>query len=389
MTDAPQRRSTLRSAPTFIQFPSLDTPNRERWTVSLDSELFTLLDADNRRVLQLHREEAARYMRFAADLLRGMTFSLIVVEGLKRYRFGCTREQAAKLLAWLPHLSQEEVERNVRRSGLVIALLGAFHVLLPAILLWVWGPLLLAAGIFATLRPQPRTYAVNATLLFLVGLWDLLTGSPGDIRPWTATPEHRWLAVMAGSMFLMWAVQQAKMLGANEQLRTARKIRDQRASFLPETSRLVRNIGLACFAAAVPCAAFAAALIATSSARASSAGTAAIPGLPPIFHDPVVFGVAALLGIPAGLLLLLRKAPAYLEAKVAAQAVLALAVFSAWGLVFNGRALIPFSGFPGLFGANLARFTEPWVWVSLVGVVLLFNRWFAKKLDRELEEQRD
>jgi len=388
MTDAPQRRSTLRSAPTFIQFPSLDSPARERWTVSLDAELLTLLDAGNRCVLQLHREEAARYMQFAFDLLRGRTFSLIVVEGLKRYRFGCSREQAAKLLAWLPHLSQEEVERNVRRSGLVIALLGVFHVLLPAILLWVWGPLLLAAGVYATLRPQPRTYAVNAALLFAAGLWDLLTGSPGDIRPWTATPDHRWLAVMVGSMFLIWAVQQAKMLGANEQLRTAREIRDRRASFLPEKSRLVWRIGFASSVAGPLFGMYSTLMMSTLNIRAAATGSVVVSGLSPAYHDVVVFWAASLLAIGAGILLLLRKIPAYLEAKVAAQALLTLVVFSAWGLGFNGHALTPFNGFPGLFGANLARLTEPWVWVSLVGAVLLFNRWFAKALDRELEEQR-
>jgi len=377
-----------RKAPSYLQFPSLDSPGRERWTISLESDLLTLSDPGSQRVLQLHREEAARYMRFTFDLFRGRTISLIIIEGVKQYSFACSREQMAKLLGWLPHLSQEEIEEGVRRSGLIMALLGVFHILLPAMLLWVWGVLLFAAGLAGTLRPSSRMCAVNAAVLFGVGLWDLLTGSPQDIRPWNVPPEHRWLAVVVGSAFLMWAVQQLSMLGPNRQLRISRGIRDRRVSFLSEQSRLVRRLGFANLLASAVCGAYAAAMLATFFARAASAGPALIPGLHPALHDAVVFGAVAILALTAGVVLLCRNVPPYLEAKVSAQMLLALSVFSVWGLVFNGYSILPLAGFVGIFGANLDRFSGPWVWISLVLCVALFNRWFARSLDRELEEQR-
>ena len=385
---AAHRADAYRQTPHFMQFESLDPGEKKLWTVSFESEILTLIRPDNTVVLKLHRDEAARYMRFEYDLFRGLTISLIIIEGLKKYSFRCHRAQVMKMLAWLPHLTAEERTRQIRYSAIVLALLGLFHLALPQYLLWVWGIALLAVGLVGVLRARPAMFAANGIALFLAGLWDLLTGTPHEIRPWNVPPEARIIPVIVGSIIILWAIQQVSMLGPNKQLRAARIIRDQRASFLPGVSRLVRRIGYANLAASFVFAAYALAMLLTAPIRAKALTVEVIRGLNPAWHDGIIFGVLALLAFSSALLFLRQGRPLYFEAKVSAQLLISIVVFSLWAVAFNIRPSAPFAQFGGLFALNLTLFSRTYVWISLLVCVLAFNRWFGRAVDRELEEQR-
>ena len=386
MDTARRPAAPYRKAPFFLQVRSLDSRAKELWTLSLDSELLMLLRPDNAAVLTLHREEAARYMRFEYDLLRGRTVSLVIIEGLRRYTFCCTREQMRKLLAWLPHLSEGELTKQIRYSGTAVALFGLFHVLLPQSLFWIWGVVLIGAGVLGAARPRRGMYVVNAALLFLAGLWDLFTGPPGHLLPWNVPPEDRLVPIVVGVVTVLWAIQQILMFGPNQQLRVARGIRDQRASFLPMHSRLVRRVGWCNLAAAIGFGVYAVVMAVTAPARAKAVvGTGLLGGLSPASFDGIVFAVLALFAAGCALRFMPRNPPVYFEAKASAQALITALVFSAWGLVFSVRTGVPF---PGIFSAHFSLFAQAPVWISLLACVLLFNRWFIRAVDRELEEQR-
>jgi hypothetical protein len=67
----------------------------------------------------------------------------------------------------------------------------------------------------------------------------------------------------------------------------------------------------------------------------------------------------------------------------------AVVVFSLWSLVVKLDFRAPFAAFGGLSSGDLAEvFGRVYGWVALLVCVLALNRWFARAMDRELEEQR-
>ncbi len=384
MDTARQPAASPRCSPFFLQFRALDGDEAALWTFTFDQDLLTLSNPAGRPVLTLHREEAARYMRFEYDLLRGPTISLVVVEGLKQYTFRCQQAHIEKLLAWLPHLSPEETEKRIRNSGISVALLGLLHVVLSHYFLWIWGVLLAAMGCIGVVRPRKSMYLANAASLFVAGLWALLLGIPSELRPWNVAPETRMLTIAVGAVALMWAVHQLMMLGPNRQLRAARAIRDAHVSFLPERSRLVRRIGWTCLFAGIAFAFYAG----VSFALAAPLPAVEANTIRPVPLDAVVFGVLALLNLGAASLMLAGKRPAYVEAKLAGQILIATAVFAAWSCALRYTASWNDGGFMGVFGLDADVLTRPYVWATLMVCVLAFNRWFTRVFDRELEEQR-
>jgi hypothetical protein len=94
----PSKRET-RSAAFYLQFRPVGGEEDRVWTVRLEAELLTLLDGEDKPVLKLHREEAARYLRFSYDIVRARIVTLVVIEGLKGYSFHCTKVELSKLLS--------------------------------------------------------------------------------------------------------------------------------------------------------------------------------------------------------------------------------------------------------------------------------------------------
>ncbi len=353
------------------------------WTVRLEAELLTLLDGEDKPVLKLHREEAARYLRFSYDVVRARIVTLVVIEGLKGYSFHCTKVELSKLLSWLPQKSPETIAKEGRYSGLVLALFGTLYLLLPGHLFWGLGVCFLVAGAVGLLLPKRGLYALNGALMILVGLWELLPRNLPGLHSLIATPEERVVPFVVGCVLILWGIQQLTMLGSSQKLRAARAVRDRHASFLPGQSALVRRVGRWNLIASGLFAAYALSALALASAG-SATGLLSFA-----LSDAAIYGVLALLAAVSAASFLVRRRPAYLEAKASAQFLIAVAVLSLWGFALSFHPSAPASFLGALLSGEAEVFKRPYVWASLIPPVLLFNRWFARAVDRELEEQRD
>ena len=151
------------------------------------------------------------------------------------------------------------------------------------------------------------------------------------------------------------------------------------------------------------------AMVLTIVSHANVTGT--LESLIPMLPDLAIFGVLTILLIAIATLISRRKRPAYVEAKVAAQLMISVLVLGFWSVFLNfdpqnpmsffghvfALGLLVFehpyawgslSFFDGLLSKELAIYARPYVWISLVLCVLLFNHWFTRKVDNELEEQR-
>ncbi len=383
-------RSGTKEAPIHIDLISLNPPAGETWSLNLESEILTLSRPDDRVVLKLHRDEAARYLQFTYDVFRGRILNFLLIHGAKKYSFRCTHEQQSILLHWLPETASSYLTRQVRLACLGVALFGVLHLLIPQTFFWICGVCLLASGLAGLTFPKRAAFLINGVLMILAGLWDLSVGSLVDFRPWNVSPEDRVVPVIVGSLVLLWGIQQISMMGPNQLLRAVRAVRDERAAFFPEHSPAVRFVGFCNIAGSVVFGIYALALVLAISlhARTSAAGPA-LPEIDPVVRDLTIFGVFALLTNLSAIRFLAGRMPAYAEAKVSGQFLVSVSVLSLWGAISNVNLAEPASLLSGVVTANPLVFTRPHVWGSLILCVLGFNRWFNHAVDRELEEQRD
>jgi len=373
-----------------LDLPSLNSPSGEKWTLRLESDILTLIRPGNRAVLKLHRDEVARYLRFTRDLLRGRIVTFVLIQGAKKYSFRCTREEQKVLLRWLPEITPSYLTRQAQLACIGVALFGMLHFLISRGLFWICGTWLIFAALLGFMLPTRKTFLVNGVVLIMAGLWDLSTGSPVDFRPWSVPPEDRVIPVLIGSLVLMWGIQQISMLGPNQLLRVVRAARDERVSFLPQESGTVRRIGRLNIVATLIFAVYVGAMLLGISQNAGKyAGAGRPPSIEPLVRDCIIFGVLTLLTIFSAIRFLIRKPPAYGEAKVSGQLLVSVAVLSLWSFISNVNLAQPSTLLNGAVTANPLVFTRSYVWGSLILCVLGFNRWFTHAVDRELEEQRD
>ena len=350
------------------------------WTIRLDTDVLTIVNTEDRAVFQVHREEAARYVRFSRDVFRGRTVTFVIIEGMRSHSFQCTKEMLRKLLAWLPNKSPHEIANEVRISAAGLVLFGILHLILPGVLFWGWAfPLFLVAAC-GFIAPKARMFLANGVLMVCIGLLDLV--------PWSLTaaaypmlpPEMQAIPIAVGSILILWGIHQISLKGPSQQLRAARTVRDRQTAFLPARSRVVRLIGGCNVAAAVffGLYAFTTLLDAPQSFEAQTQSV-----------DAVVLGTLMLLSACSAAVLLLRKRAGYLEAKVSAQCLIFVAeliLLAVLNKQFGSPAAVSAAG--ALYVRLLTLLWRPYVWGGLILCVLAFNRWFAREVDKELEEQR-
>jgi hypothetical protein len=368
-----------------IHLESLNSPSGEVWTLTLLEDILTLSRPDGRMALQLHRDEAARYLRFTRDVLRGRILVFDLVQGAKVYSFRCSREQQAALLGWLPGATSAQRTRQIRLSCVGVALFGILHLLLPHGFLWPCGICLIASALIGLAFPRQFMFLLNGCLLFASGLWDLSAGSPLDLRPWAVSPDQRVAPVLVGCLVLLWGIQQLSMLSPNQWLRAVRAARDEKAAFLPEHSEAVRFVA---FSNAIVSAFFGAysLTLLIGVAMNGVGGSGSITASP--MRELIVFVVLAQLTALSAVWLLARKTPAYGEAKVSGQFLVSVCVLVIWGFLSNGLHTGSSLFLKGFVTSAPSVFTKPYVWGSLILCVLVFNHCFGKAVDRELEEQR-
>jgi hypothetical protein len=350
---------------------------RDAFTVSLEDDLLSLLSPDGRLVMMLPRDEAVRHVRFNYDVLRGRTVSFVVVEGLKAYTFKCPLLELEQLLNWLPQKPRAQQEEEHRRYGVSLVLLGGAMLLLHDFFFRGWASALLLLGVANVLCPRRFLYGVNAAVMSAIAMalffLPLALGAP----PAENAETVRLLSTGLGSLLIIWSVQQLSLMGPIHRLRMARRHHDAEAPGVESVpSRAVKRVaaGLVLLGA----------LFAANLVWAGVRGPAE-PGAIPLVYTGLVYAAAVLTTLGAAAALWLRGFRAYLEAKIAGQFAIVLAVFYAAGvaaMLFDPR--VPLS--PHGLADGLYAFANIQVWVPLVVLVLLFNRWFAGAVERELEQ---
>jgi len=379
-----------------------------RWTVSLGPEILTLHHANGRPIVMLFREEAARYINFSFDPVRGTTVTFSFIPGMKGYSFLCSKEALSKLLGWLPNKSRAEIEQEIRRSGIGVGLLGVAQALVTQGASLGWAAALLIAGFLAILFPKRQTYYLNGLVMLLVGLADLTMYAPAGSQT-GGVPIMEILPVLMGGLLIIWFAHQISLAGPNQQLRAARAIRDKQAEFMPSHSPLVCGVARAMRWISLVFAVYAAAVLWVALSGTRALGP--VRGLTSVLPDLAIFGVLAVLLFAVSFGMALSKRLTYVEAKVAAQLVITVVVLSFWSVLLNfdfqapasffGHVFLPgvlvfdhpyswgsMSFFGGWMQKELTLYARPYVWFTLVLCVLAFNVWFTRSVDKELEDLR-
>jgi len=381
------------SMPLVLRLQPMDKAEKEPWVTTLEPELLTLYKPDDTPVLYLHQEEAARYVKIDFDLFRGSIVTFVIVEGLKSFSFRCDREQIRALLDWLPQKDAVEEAKEIRRSALVVALFGTLHMLLLSFnIFWGWGVVMLVVGAlgFAIPKRSRRVHLANGLVMIAIGLWDLfqlfVQMLSGAVEVQQIPQEDLIVPIVIGSVLILWGIQQLSMLSPKQQLRTSRALHDAQSDFVAKSSPMLHKVGFVNVIVAISFAMYALAVLIVLLIRSET------NGVPIVFAstlpDLLVFGAVSVLAFAMGVTFLVSKRPAYVEAKVAMQALIAVGIFTFWGVLFRAITEGPMACFGGIFSGDLTHFIKPYVWMSMVLLVVVFNRWFAGVIDRDLEVQR-
>ena len=350
---------------------------KDAFTVSLDEDVLSLISPDERLVMMLPREEAAHHLRFNYDLLYGRTVSFVVVEGLKAHTFRCPLLELEQLLSWLPQKPREEQEREVRLYGVALVLLGTMQLLFQALIYWIWGLALVLLGLAGVWWPRRYMFGVNAAVMFAVSLVLLLSPLPLGVLLDDNLETVRLLATGLGSLLIVWSVQQASLLGPLHRLRVARAHHFEVVhAYEQGPSPSVRIIAWSMIG-----------LGALFGAHLGWMAWRSQQGMADGWPDWVITGVACFAMLSMALVLRLRQYKSYLEAKLGAQFALVLAVFYGLGLITTASdKSVPFG--PGILRVGVYALENVYVWVPLVLVVVAFNRWYAGRVEREVEQNQ-
>ncbi len=359
-----------------------NTRTKEVWTAEFDTTVVRLWDPQKREVLMVPREHVAQYLRLQRDLFRGWIVTFAVLEGVKSHSFYLGRGDLVRLMTCMPRKSPGEARKEVRLQAVALGLSGILFLVLPDVFWWMWGAALLGSGAVGLVYPHRGVYSLNAPLLFFAGVYQLFVGGAGASGPGINTMAL--LSTVVGIMFVCWSVQQLAMLSPNAQIRVARLRENREAVTAGGSSRLVRAVAwcsIVVFGGLWAYSILLAYLVWTG--RAAQPATASVGRISLTSLDFVACPVLGTLSLLTGMVLLFRKKTAYLEAKITGQMLVSVALVAFWGAVTGIAAREELLGH--LFAWGLATFMQPYAWLSLVAAVLIFNRWYGRALDRELE----
>ncbi|MCC6145542.1 MAG: hypothetical protein IT368_17185 [Candidatus Hydrogenedentes bacterium] len=354
----------------------IKSKTREHWRATLEEDLLSLFSPGGRLVMMVPRQDAVRHLRFAWDIFRGRTVAFIVVEGLKAHRFHCDAEDQEALLEWLPTRRQTELAREVQWYGAGLVLLGALALTLQDLLGGPWGLMLVLLGLGNLLNPRRRWYVANGALLLLLSLALLFNpdriqmGASGNLS------AAHLLATTAGILMVIWSVQQFTLLSPNNRLRAARVQNGQARN--GHTDQRSGAVLMIIVVLAVTAGLFLGHLAALFAAQP-------VPGDVFFGWDFILFlALTGALAFMAAVLWFRRGVP-YFEAKIAGQAVTVLMVVylaGAVSLLYHHQ----FTFSSSILRQGAASLVMPWVWIPLILLVVVFNKWFAHTVDRELDK---
>ncbi len=363
----------------------------DEWTVTLEPSIVRVQDAESHEVLMVPREDIAQYMHFERDLIRGRTVTFAAAYGMKSYTFRCTRDEFGALLACMPQKSPEELKREARLNGLAVALAGVLYLILPSPFYWWWGLVLIGLGAGSLAYPTRKWYALDAAGMFVIGLSGLFVQRAVVVNPAHVVGTLDILSQVAAIVFVCWGVQQLAMLSPNAQIRAARVQQDPEAAAVPaRKSPLVRAVAICALGAAVLQWGYALTLVYLAwSGTAMVTPTRSLAGISLGMMDIVACTTLGTVCLASGIVLLMRKHPAYSEARVVSTMLMALALVFWWGAVFSFEPSQPMLLFGTLLSNGVQVFGRPYVWGSLLVAVAVLNWLFVRAVDKELAQGLD
>ncbi len=360
-------------APRELELRGIRGDQSQVWRAVFDGDILSLVSPEDRTVLMLPREDAVRHMRFRWDVFRGATVAFEVLQGLKAHTFRCTPAQRDQFLAWLPQKSAAERAREVRLHAAVLILFGMFQLFFHAQLYPVWGAVLQALALVAMLRPARGMHGLLGLGMLLAGLAMLFSPQVLVLAD-GAGSLTRLLGTVSGSVLLLWGVQQFSLLGVHYQLRPPEH---PEAVDAPLRSRLVFRVALCAIASAIACVAYAVGLYFV--ARQSAAP----------LDDVLIFALLSLLSALAAAVLLIRRRPPYLEARITGQMLIIVAVLYVSGVAAGLASGQSLALTRDILATGILRFDRPYVWAPLILLLILFQRWFLARVENEVEEGRN
>lgn len=358
------------------------------WSARLERDVVTLYNAENKQVLIVPRDEVASHVRFAWDVFRGRTVSFVPFPGMKPYTFRCGKATFEKLRGWLPSKSPEETANEVRLNAIAVALFGIFFLMRYVDFHWIWGLTFLAAGAIGIFYPKRSLYLLNGLVMFSFVIGQIVVaGGFGGPGPGAIYETSQLMSVIAICVFACWSVQQLSMLQANAQVRAARLRGMADAFAIPAgSSMLVRTIGRAALITSITLWIYIAGVMAVRALDLYTTDTADPTWISQGRADQVVLPVLAVFTLLAGIYLMRRKRPAYFDARIVAQVLIVIVVCALWGLLGIFRPTAPLSFFGPLLTSGGFMLLKPYAWITLLILVIGFNRWFSKAMDAELEQ---
>lgn len=340
------------------------------WKARFDGHVLSLVGPDGQVALMLPRDEASRHIRFRWDVFRGRVVEFVVLQGLKAHAFRFSPHIRDCFFAWLPQKTLAERAQEARFHGAALVLFGMLQLYLADQLFPVWGAVLQAVGLVVLLRPLRGMHGLLGVTMLLAGLAMLF--SPGVFLVAEGGDSFaRVLATASGSVLLLWGIQQFSLLGPSYHLRPAETREPKRER---ERSRLVARVAMVSIAFALAYGIYAVGLFVV---------TQSTPALP---TDSLIFLGLSLLSGLAGLVLLMRRQPPYLEARITAQLLIIVAVLYLSGIAAGYFSGMPFAFSQDILANGILRFDRPYVWAPLIVLLVLFQRWFLGRVEREAEE---
>ena len=365
---------TTEDGPQQLLLKSVKGTGTTPWTVQLEDDLLSLLSPEGRLIMMLPQEDAARHMRFDRNLRHGGTVSFVLMDGLKAYTFKCPSTDRRALLKWLPQKSHQVLTREIRLYGVALILVGALQLLFQSYFFWGRGLAVLLLGVGNIVYERRTVFAINGIMLAIFGLIYLFVPIPSGTLPAIQEQLAKILATGLGSVFLIWSIQQFSLLGPKQQIFYARaQSTPDEEEVESNSSKLIRKVVILATLLALLLAAHLAGIL--WQLRTSD--------LPPSLADIILYAAPMLVLAGATVILSLSKSPKYIEAKLAGQFAMFLAVLYAAGLIAaQQQGLSLFTPSPLKIGGELL--VKPYVWLPIIVLVLAFNQWFAEVFEREL-----
>lgn len=330
------------------------------YTLRMEDEILTLAGDDGHAVLMLPREEAAKYLRFDRDLVRGRVIEFRLLGGLRSMRFLCGGGTADAVVGWLP----VPPKARLQARQVLLFLAAALGLAWPP--LRVPGAIVLAAAVLSVLPVRQNLSLVVAVVMGAAAMASLF------LPVFVSAPGGLAVPFLYGVVLVLAALENLALAGPNSAVLAARIAAG--AGDGRHGSLLVRRVAYAAGAAAV-------AFVGVGLALFFSA-----PRYAAELSDPVIFIIAAAaLGVPVPWLLTRTRAP-YGAALLVAQMLIAVMTLYAWGLGTGLIGGVAMDYSRSVFSGALSGTGRPYFALPLLFLEIVFRTWFVRAAEREAAE---